>query len=326
MLKKILCISLCLCMLLPVLAGCAKAPATTETTPATTTAPTMPKPTESPEEANALRIMILGSSRSVNTFHLLYEVFKDQMPDKEITLGVMYYSGCSMSMHANFIKNNEAVYTYYRNKDGYWDLIRNSYMEDGLRDQAWDVILLQAGTGDTANNMNQDVRKFLVDYVDSVVTHPHTFWWHTTWFNSTDPVLYQNANTTLKPETIDQVAQLTSGIESAKKYVMEDPMFEGRICSGTPMMYALKKLNVPETDLFRDHTHLSDYGSLLVGYSFYTQFTGKPVTQINLDVIPQNLRIEQHQYLGDLQITEEMKQIIIDTAQYTLENPWTVPA
>ena len=189
----------------------------------------------------------------------------------------------------------------------------------------WDVILLQAGTGDTANNMNQEVRKFLVEYVDSVVKHPHTFWWHTTWFNSTDPALYIGANTTLNPATIDQVGQLKASIDAAKAYVMEDPMFEGRICSGTPMMYALKKLNVPETDLYRDHTHLNDYGSLLVGYSFYTQYTGKEVTQINLDVIPRNLRIEQHQSLGDLQITEEMKQIIIQTAQYTKENPWVIP-
>ena len=323
MLKRVLCFCLCLCMLLPVLCGCAKEP--TSANPTVTTAPAPTKPTESPEEANALRIMILGSSRSVNTFHLLYEVFKDQMPDKEITLGVMYYSGCSMSMHADFIKNNQPVYAYYRNNNGYWDIIRDSYMEDGLRDQAWDVILLQAGTGDTANNMNLEVRKFLTEYVDSVVTHPHTFWWHTTWFNSTDPALYVGANTKLNPATVDQYSQLQSQIDAAKNYVMDDPMFEGRICSGTPMMYALKVLNIPETDLFRDHTHLADYGSLLVGYSWYTQFTGNKVTQINLDVIPRNLRVEQHQYLGDLQITEEMKQAMIDTANYTLENPWTNP-
>ena len=122
MLKKILCFCLCLCALLPVLTGCANTPTPVQTT----TVPTQPKPTESPEEANALRIMILGSSRSVNTFHLLYEVFKDQMPDKEITLGVMYYSGCSMTMHTEFIKANKPVYAYYRNKNGYWDIIRDS--------------------------------------------------------------------------------------------------------------------------------------------------------------------------------------------------------
>ena len=321
MIKKILCLCLCTLLMLPLLVGCSTEP----TQPETTATPTMPKPTESPKEANALRIMILGSSRSVNTFHLLYQVFKDQMPDKEITLGVMYYSGCSMSMHTQFIKDNKNVYAYYRNTNGNWEIMRNSYMEDGLRDQAWDVILLQAGTGDTANNMNEPCRKFLTEYVDSIVTHPHTFWWHTTWFNSTDPELYKNANTTINPLTVNQYQQMQSQIDAAKTSVMEDPMFEGRVCSGTPMMYALKKLNVPEIELYRDHTHLSDYGSLLVGYSWYTQFTGNKVTQINLDLIPVHLRIEQHQYLGDLQITEEMKQIIIDTAQYTLENPWTNP-
>ena len=319
MLKKILCACLCLCMLLPVLAGCANEPTATETTAQSTE----PKPTESPEEAKALRIMILGSSRSVNTFHLLYEVFKDQMPDQEITLGVMYYSGCSMSMHTQFIKENKNVYDYYRNTNGYWEIISNCYMEDGLRNQAWDVILLQAGTGDAANNMNETCRKFLTEYVDSVVTHPHTFWWHTTWFNSTDPALY-GADASPKTEA-EQYLQLSQSIDAAKKYVLDDPMFEGRICSGTPLMYALKELKIPEVELYRDHTHLSDYGCLLVGYSWYTQFTGNKVTKINLDVIPTHLRIPQHRYLGDLQITEEMKQAIIQTAQYTQENPWTVP-
>ena len=323
MLRRILCTCLCLCMLLPMLSGCAGEPASTESTTMPSTQPTELQPTESPEEAKALRIMILGSSRSVNTFHLLYEVFKDQMPDQEITLGVMYYSGCSISMHAEFIKNNQRVYDYYRNTNGYWEIINKSSMARGLQDQAWDVILLQAGTGDAANNMNETCRKFITEYVDSVVTHPHTFWWHTTWFNSTDPTLYA-AGTTPKTEA-QQYLQLNQAIDAAKKYVLDDPMFEGRICSGTPLMYALKELKIPEVELYRDHTHLSDYGSLLVGYSWYTQFTGNEVTQINLDVIPESLRIAQHKHLGDLQITEEMKQAIIQTAQYTHDNPWTVP-
>lgn len=120
--KKVLCLCLCGLLLLPVLAGCADDTAATGPETVTTTAPTEPKTTESPEEANALRIMIIGSSRSVNTFQLLYSVLKDQMPDKEITLGIMYYSGGSMSMHADFIRNNQAVITYYRNTQGYWEL------------------------------------------------------------------------------------------------------------------------------------------------------------------------------------------------------------
>ena len=320
--KKFLTLTLCAAMLLSLLAGCG-AEKQEETQP---TEPAEEVLQESPEEAKVLKIMIIGSSRSVNTFHMLYEVFKDQMPDQELVLGVMYYSGGSMSMHTNFVKNNEVVYRYYCNSDGRWEITEPVNMDSGLKAHNWDVILLQAGNGDLANNMNLECRQYLTDYVNKALpNHPHVFWWHSTWFNSTDPSLYGISPTNLKPEDIDQYKQLSQGIEAAKKYVMDDPMFEGRITSGTPMMYALKVLDVPETELYRDHTHLSDYGCLLVGYAFYAQFTGNPVTEIGIDVIPTAKRQTQYQSRGDMEITQEMKDTIIKTVDYTLNNPWSVP-
>lgn len=269
-----------------------------------------------------MKILILGSSRSVNTFQMLYEVFKDQMPEQELVLGVMYHSGCSMSMHTDFIKNNQYVYDYYLNDSGYWEISKGVNMDVGLTNQAWDVVLLQAGNSDLVNQMNKPCRTFLAEYVEGKVQHPHVLWWHTTWFNSTDPALYAKPEDAAK---VDQLQQLTDSHEAAKCYVFADPMFAGHISSGTPMMYALKQLQVPEADLFRDHTHLSDFGCLLVGYAWYTQFTGNPVTEIGLDSIPKHLRHTQYQHLGDLQITEDMKQIILKTVEYTLQNPWTIP-
>lgn len=282
-------------------------------------------PTESPEEANVLKIMILGSSRSVNTFHMLYEVFKDQMPDRELVLGVMYYSGCSMSMHVNFIQQNAMVYDYYRNDSGSWEIMKGVSMDMGLEDQKWDVVFLQAGTGDLENRLNEKGRIFLKDYVDQFVPQPYELWWHSTWFNSTDPELYKAPKTAADAAKVDQLAQLTQTNEAAKAYALTDPMFAGHITSGTPMMYALKRLNVPEKDLYRDHTHLSDFGCLLVGYAWYAQFTGKAVTHIGLDRISQSNRQTQYKALGDLEITREMKQIIIDTVEYTMKNPWAIP-
>lgn len=111
--KRIFLCFLCFTMLLVTACGSTPCGETTQTTQSTTA------PTESPEEAEALKIMILDSSRSVNTFQLLYEVFKDQMPEQKLVLGIMYYSGCSMSMHVNFIKNNQFGYDYYRNDSGF---------------------------------------------------------------------------------------------------------------------------------------------------------------------------------------------------------------
>ena len=235
--KKILALILCLTLLLAV--GCGKQ----DTAQPTTEEPT---PTESPEEAKALKIMILGSSRSVNTFHLLYEVFKDQMPDQELVLGVMYYSGCSMSMHANFIKTNQYVYDYYRNNNGFWEITKEVNMDAGLKDQKWDVVLLQAGTGDLSNRLNERDRNYLKDYVDKFVPQPYALWWHSTWFNSTDPTLYKAPKTAADAAAVDQVAQLTSTNNAAKEYALTDPMFAGHITSGTPMMYAIRHLNVPD--------------------------------------------------------------------------------
>jgi len=313
--KRLFALILSLIIILSLLPACEK----TQETPAT-----KPVPTESPEEAEVLKIMILGSSRSINTFQFLWNAFHDQMPEQKVVLGVMYYSGCSISEHVEFVKNNEAAYRYYYNDSGSWITTDNVTMDVGLADQAWDVIFLQAGDGDTANNMNEAGRKYLTEYVDKVVQTPHTFWWHSTWFNATDPDLYAEEK---KPEAyaVDQIAQLTATNDAAKKYVLDDPMFAGHITSGTPMMYALKELGLEDRDLFRDHTHLSDYGYLLVAFAFYAQFTGKEVTQVNLSSIPAHLRHKNTQGQGDLQVTEEMKQVILKTVDYTLKNPWAVP-
>ena len=284
------------------------------------------RPQESPEEAEVMKILILGSSRSVNTFYMLYDVLKDQMPDKEFVVGVMYYSGCSMTMHADFIKREASVYRYYRNTTGLWDITEPVTMEQGLKDQKWDVIFLQAGSGDLANQVNLECRLYITDYVDKMLPdHPHEFWYHATWFNSTDPALYEHANTTIDPSTVDQYAGLTKSIEAAQAHIFKDAMFEGHISSGTPMMYALKVLEIPEIELYRDHTHLSDYGCLLVGYAFYTQLTGNPVTEIGIDLIETAKRQPQYKNQGDLTITQEMKDMILQTAEYTRNNPWTIP-
>ena len=67
-----------------------------------------------------MKIMIIGNSHSQDTFWLLHEAFADQMPDLDVVLGVMYYSGCSVTRHVQFTNENRYVYKYHRNTDGTW--------------------------------------------------------------------------------------------------------------------------------------------------------------------------------------------------------------
>ena len=81
--KRLFAFLLCLVMVLSLLPACGSGEGSANTTG-------KPAPTESPEEAEVLKIMILGSSRSINTFQMLWNAFKDQMPDQKVVLGVMY--------------------------------------------------------------------------------------------------------------------------------------------------------------------------------------------------------------------------------------------
>jgi hypothetical protein len=64
------------------------------------------------------KILIIGNSHSVDAFHHLCGAFRDQNPGAEVVTGVAYYSGCSITQHVDFHKNNQAVYGYYKNDNG----------------------------------------------------------------------------------------------------------------------------------------------------------------------------------------------------------------
>jgi hypothetical protein len=108
-------------------------------------------------------------------------------------------------MHENFIKTNQPVYSYYRNDGDKWVITPGQYMYEGLIAENWDVVLLQAGTGDLNKQMQLETRNFLKSYVDDYVVDPYELWWHSTWFNSTDPVLYKPPKTEADAAKVDQI-------------------------------------------------------------------------------------------------------------------------
>ena len=69
------------------------------------------------------KILIIGNSHSVDAFQLLHLAFQDQMPEEDVTLGILYYSGCSITKHIGFVKNGDAVCSYYKNTDGSYTVV-----------------------------------------------------------------------------------------------------------------------------------------------------------------------------------------------------------
>ena len=324
--KRYIAAFLCIVLLLSV-TGCTNTPQPQDT----------PEPvvTESPEEAKVLKIFTIGNSHSYDATQLLYEVFKAQNPDQEVVIGTMYYSGCSIAQHVNFAKGDQPVYEYSVNSTGTWERIPDVTLKMGIQAQAWDIVVIQEVYGGNAQSFENDNRQFLVDYVNQHLTTPHTFVWNMDIVCPNDETFYSldydpqppggfRANQTAI-HGFDPVNDLRLTQENVVKYIVPDETYSTIIPSGTVVMYAHIVDGWTQTDLYRDYIHVTDFGRLMVSYMWYAQLTGELLTEVKVDSIEASLRHRRAIPLGDMEVTPEMKQTIIDAVNHCLEHPLEIP-
>lgn len=279
------------------------------------------------------KILIIGNSHSVDAFQLLHLAFRDQMPEEKVTLGILYYSGCSITRHIEFGKNGEEVCHYYKNTDGLWNIEKKVDMERVVTDEAWEKVFLQAAKSDLDETLNRPGRRELEKMVDAWDPAPHRFYWHTSWPSPNDPYFF--ASDKKVPEGYQDrlirlyghnpVNQFTVLTAKAKEHILPDKTYEKAICTGAAIMNAHVTQGRPQLEIWRDYTHLNDFGRLIAAYAFFAQLMGRKIETIGADAVPVELRHKNFQEEGDLRLTEEMKKIIITAANHALEDPWTVP-
>lgn len=294
-----------------------------------------PPATESPEEAEVLKIFTIGNSHSYDATQLLYEVFKAQNPEQKVVIGTMYYSGCSIAEHVTFAKGDMPVYEYSVNSNGTWKRFSDVTLKSGINAQAWDIVVIQEVYGGNATKFENDNRQFLVDYVNQHLTTPHIFAWNMDIVCPTDEAFYAPDHDPQPPASFranqtaihgfDSVNDLRLTQQNVTKYIVPDETYSAIIPSGTVVMYAHIVDGWSQTDLYRDYIHVTDFGRLMVSYMWYAQLTGDPVTEVNVDTVAANLRHRRAVALGDMEVTPEMKQTIIDAVNYSLEHPLEVP-
>lgn len=282
-----------------------------------------------------LKILIIGNSHSTDAFRLLAEAFRDQIPEQDVIMASLYYAGCSITQHNRHSDADAAVYRYTVNTNGVEKVIYNVPMRHGLRAQEWDIILFQAAKPDLDDTLNLSGRRKLKKYVEENILKPCAFAWHTSWPSPNDEVFFSPDWVRQPPAGykenlqrlygFDPVTQFGVLTRKAKAHILPDDSYIYKVCTGAAIMHAYLVQQIPQLQIWRDYTHLSDFGRLIAAYAMYAQITGNKIERIGMDTVPVHKRHEQFQHLGDLQITEEMKQAIICAANYALENPWVIP-
>jgi hypothetical protein len=320
-------------------------------------------------EKGTLKVLVLGNSHGLDATNLLAEVFYQERVagnhDQDVLVAALYYSGCTVSQHHDFLSGNQKVYSYHKNyatTAGESWVVKDATCLDALQDEQWDIILMQQMNTNAARESyyKEGDWKYVADYLLNNQDNTPILGFHMTWANPDDYELYLNDDAPYKIKTgnhaswrnshestfpgadgkYDQTVMYNKIMELTQKYLVDSTDWLGKdyfderyiMNSATAVHYAQNVRGRTHEHIYRDYTHMNDYGRLICAYQWYAQLLGlEEITEVNTDVIPANLKHKNSRFPsttdanGDYIVDEQMKADLIASVNWTLENPFHLP-
>ena len=295
-----------------------------------------PVVTESPEEAKVLKVLTLGHSLAVDSGHLLNLICATEgVGDyEEVIIGTLYYAGCTMSEHVNFMQNASPEYSLYvsssKTPDEPPKVMKQIDMNIALEYDYWDIVVMQDGVFNVAQSSSytKGDSKTLQDYVNEkkLNTNVH-FAWHMTWVPPIDNTLrdtfpnepnsyYSNYD----KYNQDRTTMYKAVVECVNEYIVTDKTFEFIIPSATAFENALSSY-LEETDIHRDYVHATDLGRVIATYTWYCKLMGiDKLEEIKLTTIPRAF-LNSTTGMDELVLTDMEKAVILESVNNALAKP-----
>ena len=332
MFKRLLTLTLAMLMILGMFAACGNT-----TTPQATTEPVQTEPTQPGEEGKTLKILTLGHSLAVDCGHMLariaaaegYENFK---------VGTLYYSGCPLNKHVQFLTSNSPEYSLYISStddpNNTPNITKSVTMEYALRFDYWDLIIMQGGVFEIAasNKYTDGNIKTIQKYVQENCLNPYVkFAWHMTWVPPTDNTLrdlypYPENNTYYSgyiPYSDDRSTMYQCVTDCVQKHIVTDETFQFVIPTATAMENALSSY-LEEKDIHRDYVHASDLTRVMNSYVWLCKIFGiEQLEEVKMDTIPV-VFFKSTQGTEDRVLTDAEKALILESVNNALKTPFAM--
>ena len=282
---------------------------------------------------DSLKVLVLGHSLMVDSGHMLALIAATEGMEN-FTLGTLYYSGCPIYRHVEFLTNNTPAYTLYLSStdtaNEVPEQMKDVTMEQALRFQDWDIIVMMGGTFELAKAETFTDGKIQViqDYVNQNKFKENAiFAWHMPWAFATEPELQAKYTaggnpyiTGYQPFDNDRVKLYKAFAENVKNYIMPDETFKFLVPSGTAIENAMSSY-LTEFDLIRDYAHANDLGRVISSYTWYCKLAGvEELTELKFTTIPKNF-FRSTESPVDRELTEMEQKIIIESVNNALKNP-----
>lgn len=325
--KKILALLLVTALAVGAFAGCKKEPE----------APAAPEP---------IRILAIGNRQALDGMQLLFEVFQAEQPERQVVLGVLDGEDYRLDQHKAAAEEAGIDYSYYKNVSGHWEVSIECSMDDALKDDAWDVVVLQElnTVAGKANTFNDDDLSYLSSYIKSRTGDSVRLYWQFVWSNPEIPADTATEDMWMFRDTRQQTAQMwcefyektyqnDSGVmfdamaANVQTYVLDGGLgFEGVIPTATVIQHLKNVSKVEDSYLYRDYACLSDAGRLAAAYVWYARLCGlEEIGAVSVAEIPAALRHYSFAEEGDLLLEERYREQVKAAVNYALQNPLTRP-
>jgi len=282
-----------------------------------------------------LKILTLGHSLAVDSGHMLNLVADAEGYDQPMEIATLYYSGCPLYKHVNYIKQNAGVYQLYVSSTTTPDkppvILKGFTMKDALVYDDWDIIIMQGGVFEIAHDATYTDGniQFIQDYVNQHKTNPDAvFAWHMPWACPTDntlrdqyPYSPNTYYTSYEAFNDDRTTMFNAMVDCVDRNITTDDSFIYLIPSGTAIENALSSY-LEETDLHRDYVHVTDLGRVISSYTWYCNLAGiDHLDEIKLDAIPKAFLKSTADKTVDYVLTDMEKAIILESVNNALQNP-----
>lgn len=302
----------------------------------TTTQPGESEETTPVEEKTTLKVLTIGHSLAVDSGYMLSLIAAAE-GYTEMTVGTLYYSGCSLSQHVQFMTENARDYRLYVSKSSnvsnVRDTINDITMKEAIRYSDWDVFVLQGSPFEVATEATfstgniQTLQKFVND---NKLNPDAVFAWHMFWSIATDPDLMATHPTKPNPYTAkyemfdtDRSKLYAAYTECVSKYILTDETFSFVLPSGTAIENAMSGY-MTEKDLLRDYGHATDLGRVIAGYTWYCTLRGiDELQEIKLSTVPKEYFVSTEP-LEDWVLSDHEKALILEAVNNALKNPLQV--
>ena len=287
------------------------------------------------DEDSVLKILGIGNSFTWDSMHMLYEVYRAENPDKQIVLGILNYSGCSLAKHVEFITADTGAYYYHKlssviyANSGTWEILSNTSMKTALLNEKWDIVSLQQNSSNTPNasTYNGDIGT-IRQYIVETLGYEPEFAWNFTWgypddeelLNTSTTAGFANSFKTNYGTTLNMYNKISAAVQ--EKIVGGSYQFDYLMPSGTAVQNAREYLTAK--DLYRDYCHLNNLGRLVAAYTWYCELEGVTLTDLKLTQIPADLALTNEVSNGVTTVDAELENVIIESVNNAMANKFAV--